>query len=607
MLMHKKLWDGKIDDDLPVIGVDTEYDNNGIPFLGTTCDEQLKHKLYNLRRPSSRAKFKKLCENRKLVKIFHSITADMKALSNIDIEVLPPYSDTMILSSICNENYKPKKLKYLAQTLIKEPCLEDKELSKVKAKYKREAKKEGREFSFSDIPVSILYPYAKRDPEYCIKLYYYFQKPIQKYLQVYQLELSLIPIIAQMQCIGFEIDRKFVKEKMDEIEIKLEKLKRYFIRRLHKKDIKFYNPKEVEVPFKPTSPKHIARYIELTGIPIKERTPKGAICTLAKNLEKHTSYRFIFNVLKFRKLAKQLTTYYAPLYNKYTSKTNNVASFQYWQSGAKTGRFSAELIQTIPRTTEVDKYGINKDVRKAFVPRKGFRYLLVDYNQVEMRLFAHFSGCDELVKAINEGLDIHTYSAYKIFGKKRMEKSKAIGKKLRFATKTINFGIIYGIGIAALSELLKMSRRETREHLQAYYAAYPIKEFMQGLSNTLYKQGYITLTLKSKLMDFTRDYRVPQHLAYRSANTTIQGTAAYIIKCALLRVGKEIIFNYSDINILATIHDELIFEIPKTYNIKKIARVLVGKMEDYETFKVKITASCKVSDKSWGDAKTLNI
>jgi len=599
-----RYWDGKIDPNLPVMGVDTEYNERGIPFVGTICDEQLNHFLYDLKTRRHYRYLRNICEDTSLVKVFHSITADMKALNNIDIEVKPPYSDTMIMSSIANENYTPKKLKYLVKTFLKEECLEEKELSKVKALYKRIAKKEEREFSFSDIPAKILYPYAKKDPEYCIKLYYYFSKAMALYPEVYEMELSLVPIIADMQFIGFNIDRRFVKKKLTTQRREMRELAKYFAKMLDRLDIRFYDKKNNVIPFKPTSSHHVGDYLEASDLPITEYTGKGAVATGAKILKKFAKKdKFLFKLLKYKALAKQTSTYYGPLYNRYTSKENSIASFQFWQSGAKTGRFSAELIQTIPRTTEVDKYGIYRDTRKAFIPRPGHRYLLVDYDQIEMRLFAHFSGCTKLVKAILKGLDSHLDTAHQLFGKKKVDKNKDTIEKYRRIAKIINFGIIYGMGVRTLSEELGLSYNETYVILQDYYRKYPVKEYMRELSSKLYKQGHITLKIDSDRMRFTRDYRVPSQLAYKSVNMIVQGTAAYIIKFALLRLGKKIRTSYPDIKMLATVHDEIIFEVPEHYRMKKIAKAVVTQMEDRVTFKVPITASCKRSDISWGDAK----
>ena len=637
---------------MKIIAVDTEYTYDYKAFVATTTDEQLKSRLYILSDKKDFLDLKKICESKNISKVFHATCNDIYALQNIGIDVVPPYNDTFIAARLVNENFQAAGLKKLAAEILDEPCLEEKALSKLKSKIKREAKKAGKVFSYDMIPKELLYPYAIKDTEYTMKLWYYFMEPLKKYKTIYDFEISLIPHIVKMVSIGFHVDRKFVKSQIKLLNVRKEKLHFDLEKMFKKADIKFtqtierkkkesivnycdkhnldltgikYNIKTnlftgfIDEEFNLSSPKHIAHIIKSFDIPITETTDKMSLATDKETLKKYVDiHPFIQMKLDDSSIEKQLTTYYEPLLNYYTTNKNPIAHFMFYQSGAKTGRFTAELIQTIPKHDELAENP--KEVRKAFTPREGYTLVCIDYDQIEMRLFAHYSKCQTIIDRIKNGFDPHLGTAIDIFGKKLINMSEKISKFCRKAAKNINFGIIYGMGQNKLKEqlasVLRSMKKELpknyalplpQEILHNYYEQYPVKEFMRQMTGELYRTGVIDLTLDSELMCFTRDYKVPQELAYKAVNIKIQGCAAYVMKFGMKRCIDYIIKHNLDILLIGTVHDELIFEINNEYDINKQIRKLIELMEDKITFNVPILASAKISTKSWGDAKEVKL
>lgn len=585
---------------IPLVSVDTEYNEHSVPFIGTSCDTMLKPEFFDLRTKEGVANLKRICESPKIVKIFHSATSDIYALSKRGIDVKPPYEDTLIAASLINENYASRKLKDMAKILLGEDCDESKVLGKAKAKLTREAKKQGKKFSYEMFPADLIKPYALKDPEYTIKLWFMFRNQLQDYRKLYDFEKKLIPIIVKMQQEGLMVDRAFVKQKLKESRKRLDELADNMSVYLWKKKIRFYNKKKVKIQFKPNSSKHVAKIIRALQIPITKVTAKGETATDSNTLMDYRNHPFIKDYLEYKFWYKQYGTYYSPIYAHYTSDAYPFAHFSFYQSGAKTGRFSAELIQTMPRPDEDQITKKGREIRKMFIAPPGYRLIALDYSQVEMRVFVHFAKAKAMAKHIINGLDPHMGTAYDIFGAKFMDKLDEKGRKrYRRIMKDINFGIIYGMGKNKLKRQMRsygidLTDEECETILDNYYEKYPVREFIQETTGKLYRQGSITMSVDSPLMKFTREYRIPQHLAYKGANALVQGMSAYILKHAMVRMDTFITEGEYDIKMIATIHDEILLKVSNKYSDNYIVPKLVDVMEDNVTFDVPITVTPKV-------------
>ena len=561
------------------IAVDTEYDEvTKVPFIVTMADDSVSKLLY----PDKKKDYwmiKQICESSDYTKIFHSATSDIYALSRIGISVQPHYEDTFIMSSIIDENFSSRKLKELAKKYLKEPCLEAKELNKIKNKCKKECKKKGIEFRWSLIPKETIEPYAVKDAEYTYALHNYFESKIKPYQKLYEMELELVPIVVDMQKRGHKIDRSFCEVESE----KLEQIYEFYYNKL----VRFYGKL-----FNIGSPKDLRLLIKKAGLFINEKTPTGLVSTGKEVLEKFADKSPIVQwIINARSCDKQVGTYYWPLLNEYTSPSDNTAHFSFYQSGTKSGRFSAELIQTIPN--KQDKTEVKNNVRKAFIPRKGYTNYYFDYDQQEMKLFVHFTENMSLVKSIKNGIDPYIATAIDIFGQEEYDKDPEDTRRI---VKNICLGMIYGMGSNSLAARLNLPLNQAYSILSRYDQKYRVKSFLSKMASLLNRQGYVSIDW------IGRDYRVPKHLSYKCVNIIIQGSAAYIIKLAMIRI-KAYTAAYPGINMLIQAHDELIVEIPNKYDHSIIVPKIKELMEDHTTFLVPITASVKYSEVSWLDKK----
>jgi DNA polymerase-1 len=615
-------------DKMKRIALDTEYGYNPetgmmLPFLATTTDEQLISKAYYVgtmglykKKNDDYNKIQDLAEDDRIIKVFHNASADISALINIGMKPVPPYSDTMIAGGIINENFSTKALKPMAAKYLGEDCAEEKALSKAKSVITRQLRKEGiipkKEkgdkyfLPYYFIPPEILIPYALKDTEYTIKLEYLFMKSLSKYRDVYNFELSLIPIVVDLYRNGMYINRPFVAKMIEQYSKEQQKILKKIIKMVKGYGLHFYDVKKKEVPFNPGSPKQISKVCEFLEIPIQKYTKTG-VATDRKTLEPFIKqYPFLEAHFESEWYEKQLTGYYIPFYFHHTTDTNSLAHFSYYASSAKSGRFTAERIHQIPRKDEGEDDP--RVIRDCFSAPKGAYIVAIDYDQIEMRLFAHFSNCTLLIKDILNGFDPHFGTAvnlYKATDKKDLSKeNEVVQKTKRRQAKTINFGIIYGMGIGKLSNSLNVSFMEAKEILNAYFELYPVKEYLYETTSILYKQGYVRVLYDSSFMHFYRDFRVPHDLAYKSVNIIIQGSAGYILKAGMMRVYNWINKNKAKIKLIASIHDELLFYIyEKESIVLEITKQLQELMADKITFKVPIIATAKISDKSWGNTK----
>jgi len=609
------------------IALDTEYDYCS-PFLATTTDEGLVSRVYRLKVLSQKKEIKQICENRNIRKVFHHATGDVFQFRNIGINVVDPIECTLIASNLVDENYKSRNLKKLAEIHLGIEHPEANRLKSVIKKFKEIAKKGGYQFKWSQLPDEYIIPYAKRDPEDTIQLWYYWQIPLHESWKLYEFEKSLMPLIVDMQCVGLRIDRyrcrRISYEYWQKLEVLYEDMSKYLV------DNKIVLGKD----FNPRSVPQIQDIIIQLGmgdssdkdrISLKTRMPKTDKIALQKLSLDST---FFGMLQKSRFFSKHKGTYYDPLYEYYTSEKNDIAHFLMYQTGAKTGRFSVELAQTFPKPEENKLAGELHEVRKCLIPRRGKAFLCKDYEQQEARLFCHYSKSQRMIDIINEksgtpGFDIYIETGDVLFGE--MFQKEKLRKALRFIAKTDFLGAIYGEGTGKLVrstvqmlydkfdrsivEEIGADEQWAYESLQEFYQLYPVRQYMNEKISELYREGFIELEFHSRLMNFKRRYNIPKAFAYRAPNAVIQGTAAYVIKHAMLRCTERIKKErwQGRVDMILQVHDELIFEVDNNIAfIKEVDQAMGEEMDDLETFSVPITTSGKWSDISLGDLVKLN-
>ena len=599
------------------VAIDTEYDYCS-PFLATITDEEMQTKVYRPKVLSQKRELKKICEDNNIRKVFHHATGDLFQLRNIGIQVAGPVECTLIVSNLVDENFKPRNLKKLAQAHLGIETHEANRLKSTIVKYKKIALKEGRVFKWSDIPESVMVPYAKRDPEYTLQFWYYWQEPLQDSIELYEFEKSLMPLIVEMEWKGLRIDRyrcaRISREYGNRIEQIYEEMTKYLVDN-HVNLGKDFNPRSVP------QIQQIILQLDPSNTTVKPKTDKKELARLSMD------NTFFSLISKNRFFTKHKGTYYDPLYDYYTSEKSDIAHFLIYQTGAKTGRFSVELAQTFPKPEESKLVGESHEVRKCIIPRRGKAFLCMDYEQQEMRLFVHYSNCERMIDIINEksgtkGFDIYTETAELLFGE--LFQKERLRKALRFITKTTALGLIYGMGITkmisstlgmmyekfdrSIIEELGISSQWAYEAIKEFKQLYPVDQFTRECMSELYKTGAMVLEFNSELMKFKREYHIPRDFAYKTGNAKIQGTAAYIVKSAMKRIDTRIEKERwrNRVDVVLQVHDELVFELDDNIQfIRYVYKTMKEEMDDRVTFKVPITTSGKWSNISLGDVKEL--
>lgn len=575
------------------VSFDTEFNNRKEPFIATTCDWQLKTKLYNCHEGKDVAHFKNVMEDPSIIKVAFPYTVDAHVVKHLGIRCRGPFEDPLIAGTLLDENFASRKgLKPMAVRYLNADILSSKKLTKYKKKYKKIAKEKGIEFDYSQIPSFVMKPYAIEDPIFTQKLWFLFREPIKKFDKIYQIEKKISPIILGMQELGMMVDRPFVKkqaalygEDLDKCYVNIQALLKQ-----HSIKLPDYNP---------NSHKQLAYVLKKMKVPLPVNE-NGKPITEAKILSQFDNFPMVNLQLLYRFLAKQKGTYFDPLWQRYTTDGDPFARFFIWQSGARTGRMSAELIQTIPRQEESRTAHAPKIARQAFRPRPGYVLLACDFKALQMLIFFHFAKAQALIEKCREGWDPHDAACQLMFGK--------VDKELRRDTKDIQFGLVFGMGLNKLVRTLKKNRKDmtqliAEQILAKYMSIVPVKEYTRECVIELGSTGKLDLRFESELMDFHREYKVPQELAYKGPNVKIQGTEAYVMKHAMLRAKRAIKQKGMDVNLLAQVHDELVFEVSEKESIPLVVNELERAMEDHVSLAIPLRVDSKIGRDNWGSVQ----
>lgn len=401
----------------------------------------------------------------------------------------------------------------------------------------------------------------------------YYLPQIQKNLQedleendvlevLREVEIPLVPILAKMEAIGIKLDLAFLEKLSGELEFRLQEIKEKAFQ-LASREFNLNSPKQLgEVLF------------EELKLPVIKRTKTG-YGTGADILEKlREQHPIIEYILEHRQLAKLKSTYVDSLPGLVNKKTGRLHT-SFHQNVTATGRLSSSEpnLQNIPiRTLEGQK------IRRAFIAEEGYLLLAADYSQIELRVLAHMVGEGGLRRAFSEGLDIHTQTASEVF---RVDPEE-VDAELRRRAKAINFGLAYGMSAYGLSQDLNVSQEEAKEYMERYFERFPgMKEYINKCIAQAKEKGYVETLLKRKRYLPDINHRVPhrRNFAERMAiNTPIQGTAADIMKLAMLKVDQEL-GKWPEVRMLLQVHDELVLEVPGA-DIEKVGKKIAGAMEE---------------------------
>ncbi len=519
------------------------------------------------------SEFKEALANPLSLKIGQNIKYDMIMLLNYGAAVKGPLFDTMIAHYILQPEL-PHNMDYLAEVYLNYRTIHIDELIGPKGKNQK---------SMRDLTPDDVYVYACEDADVTLKLKHKLEKALkdQDAEQLfYEIEMPLVPVLVNMERNGVLLDTQALKlsskhfsEKMREIEKEIHILaEEEFNVSSPKKvgEILFDKLKIVEKPKKTKTGQYVTSEEELTGI--------------------KTKHVIVEKILEYRGLKKLLSTYIDALPKLINPKTGRIhTSFN--QTVTATGRLSSSNpnLQNIPIR---DDNG--KEIRKAFIADEGCEFFSADYSQIELRIMAHLSEDKNMIDAFLSGYDIHAATAAKIY---KVDISE-VTEDMRRKAKTANFGIIYGISVFGLAERLNIERKEAKELIEGYFATYPdIKKYMDHCINEARDAGYVETVFKRKryLMDINSKNSIVRGYAERNAiNAPIQGSAADIIKVAMIGILKRFESEGLKAKMILQVHDELNFSVPKSEK-DRVEYVVIDEMEKAYKMHVPLKA-----DYGWG-------
>ena len=498
---------------------------------------------------------KNLFEDTSIMKIGHNIKYDKIVLSNVDIN-LNPVEDTMLLSYVLDTGKFKHNLDDLAKIYLDYDTIKYKDIVGVGKKEK----------TFDELSIEEAYRYAAEDADVTLKIYHILKKRIieEKLLNVYEnIERPLIDVLVNIEKNGIKID---VKE--------LKKLSSIFLKKIFSIEKEIFKHSKLE--FNIASTKQLGEILfDKMGLQGGKKGKSGAYSTSSEVLENlsYQGHEIAKMLLEWRQISKLKNTYTESLTEKINKKTSRIHT-SYSMAATNTGRLSSTdpNLQNIPIRTEE-----GKKIRNSFISEKGHKLVSLDYSQIELRLLAHIGKVNELKKAFDSNLDIHKETASQIFNKPIDQ----IDNNLRRKAKTINYGIIYGISAFGLSKQLNISRSDADFFLKGYFKKYTgISNYINETTNFCKKNGFVKTIFGRKcyITGINNKNSNFRNFAIRAAiNAPIQGSAADIIKKAMIKIHKFFIENKIKTKMILQVHDELLFEMPEseiTYLTKEITSIM---------------------------------
>ena len=548
-----------------LVGMSFSVEENKAFYVPVSANREEALRIVNI--------FKPLYENKKILKVGQNIKYDLEVLANYGVTLKGKMFDTMIAHYVLQpELYH--NMDYLAEIYLKYKTIHIEELIGPKGK----GQKNMRDLNPQDV-----YEYAAEDADITLKLKNILEKELEKagveHL-FYDIEMPLMPVLASMEMNGVCLDTVSLKETSEVLTNRLKVIENK-IYELSGETFNIASPKQVgEILFD-----------KLKIVEKAKKTKTGQYVTNEEVLQglKH-KHEIVGNILEHRGLKKLLGTYVDALPSLINKRTGRIhTSFN--QTIASTGRLSSSdpNLQNIPVRGEE-----GKEIRKAFIPEPGCLFFSADYSQIELRVMAHLSNDENMIEAFREGYDIHAATAAKIY----KEDMNEVSRDQRTKAKRANFGIIYGITIFGLAERLDISRDEAKQLIDGYFETYPkVKEYMETAKETARKNGYVETLFKRRryLADINSRNATVRGFAERNAiNAPIQGTAADIIKVAMINIYNR--FNNEGIRskMILQVHDELNFSVYPDEK-EKVEKIVLEEMQGAFSMKVPLVADC-----GWG-------
>jgi len=485
---------------------------------------------------------KPLLENEASKKVGQNLKYDKSVFANYDIELKGIEFDTMLESYVLDStasrhNMDSLALKYLGKTTIK---------------FEDVAGKGKKQLQFNEIDLDLAGPYAAEDAEVTLRLHEHLwpvlaQQPSLK--KVFnEIEMPLLSVLSRMERNGVKIDTNMLYKQSNELAHKMLELEQ----KAHDVAGQVFNM---------ASPKQIQEVLfEKLELPIIKNTPKGQPSTAEDVLQELAlDYPLPQIILDHRSMSKLKSTYTDKLPEMVSEKTGRVHT-SYHQAVAATGRLSSTdpNLQNIPARTQE-----GRRIRQAFIPESGYRIVAADYSQIELRIMAHLSGDDGLRAAFAKGEDIHRATAAEVFS----VAPDQVSSEQRRHAKAINFGLIYGMSAFGLARQIKVDRKAAQQYIDLYFERYPgVKKYMEETRAQAHDLGYVETFFGRRLYlpEINSSNHMRRQYAERTAiNAPMQGTAADLIKKAMLVIDEWLLKSRSSVRMIMQVHDELVFEVPE--------------------------------------------
>lgn len=515
------------------------------------------------------SEFKPLFESKSIEKIAQNLKYDLKVLLKYGIKIIGNQFDTMLAHYLVNPDGRHN------MDILSEKYLNYKPVSITDLI----GKKGKNQLSFKDVPLDKATEYAAEDADITYQLKQKLNKELmdkQVAHLLQRLEMPLVPVLADIEMEGIRVDDAFLADYSTELQGMSDKL-----------ETKIYETSGAK--FNIGSPKQMGEVLfdVMKLDPKAKKTKTGQYKTDEATLTKLAAEHDIVNtILEYRKVNKLRSTYVDALPKLIHPSTGRVHT-NFSQAVAATGRLSSTNpnLQNIPIRTD-----LGKEIRKAFVPRNDDHTLLaVDYSQIELRIVASVAEDEGMIEAFNAGLDIHTATASKVFGVAVNE----VTKDQRYKAKSVNFGLIYGQGAFGLSQNLGIKRSEATELIDAYFEQFGgVKKYMDDTINYCRENGYVKTLMGRKrfIPDINSNNRTVVGFAERNAiNAPIQGSAADMIKLAMINIHQRLSTMNVGTKMILQVHDELLFDVPKT-ELEEITEIIKQEMEMAMPLKVPIIA-----------------
>ena len=519
-------------------------------------------------------------ENPSIEKIGHNLKYDLKVLSNYQLKVAGPLYDTMIAHYLINPDRR-HNMDILASTYLQ---YEPQSITELIGK---KGKNQG---SMRDVPLDKQTEYAVEDADITLQLKQFFDQELtaaENGKLFNEVELPLVEVLTAMEQEGINLNTAFLKEFESELAQDIERLEKSIF-------------EQAGEEFNLASPKQLGpilfEKLKLVDKPKKTKTgqystAEDVLSYLAKD------HQIVADILEYRSVNKLQSTYVKALPEEINPKTGRIHTV-YNQAVAATGRLSSNQpnLQNIPIRT-----ARGQQVRKAFIPRdKDHVLLAADYSQIELRIIAALSKDPAMLEAFQKGEDIHATTAAKVFGVALEE----VTREQRSNAKTVNFGIVYGVSAFGLSQQTNLNRTEAKELIEAYYATYPqLKAYMSDQVDLARENGYVTTVLGRRryLKDINSQNAIVRGAAERNAvNAPIQGSAADIIKIAMINIHRRMEKENWQSKMLLQVHDELVFDVPKS-EIETLSVMVKEEMENAFSLEVPLLVEVGIGE-NWLEA-----